>query len=109
MFWISDVPKEAQRGGHAHWTCWEVVFAASGRFEIELDYGDRSESFVLDRPDVGIVIPAGVWCDLRGFEENTVCVVLASEEYDASGYVHDKMAWRVALEKEKSEKRIKDG
>ena len=95
VFWISGVPAGAQRGGHAHRSCSEVVFAASGSFEIELDYGDCREVFVMDKPDVGVVVPAGVWCDLRCFAEGTVCVVLASEPYDAAGYVHNKEEWRV--------------
>lgn len=97
VFWISGVPAGAQRGGHSHRTCSEVVFAVSGRFEIELDYGSYSETFVMDKPDVGVIVPAGVWCELRNFADNTVCVVLASEAYDASGYVHDKEEWRKAV------------
>lgn len=96
VFWISGVPEGAQRGGHAHRSCSEVVFAASGSFEIELDYGDCCEVFVVDQPDAGVVVPAGVWCDLRSFAENTVCVVLASEPYDAAGYIHDKDEWRAS-------------
>ena len=94
VFWITGVPKGARRGGHAHWTCSEIVFAAAGSFVIELDDGEARSTFVLDNPGLGVLVPAGAWCELYDFAENTVCMVLASEKYDASGYVHEKEEWR---------------
>lgn len=96
VFWITDVPADARRGGHAHWTCSEIVFAASGSFEIELDDGEACETYRLNEPNVGVLVPAGVWCELREFTEDSVCLVFASEKYDASGYVHDKSEWKSA-------------
>ena len=93
VFWITDVPAGKTRGGHAHWTCHEAVFAVQGRFEIEVDDGRQREVFVLDAPNEGVVVPAGAWCELRHFEPGTVCVVMASEHFDANGYVHDKGEW----------------
>jgi hypothetical protein len=89
MFWIFNVPAGAERGGHAHWTCSEVIFPVSGSFEITVDDGIRQQTFVMDRPDRGIIIPAGVWCTLRRFSPGTVCCVAASHPYDADGYVND--------------------
>ena len=94
VFWITDVPTDGMRGGHAHWSCHEVVFPVVGGFEIEVDDGDCCRSIVMDDPSTGILIPAGVWCELRHFDEGTVCVVVASEPYDATGYAHERAAWR---------------
>ena len=101
VFWITDVPSDVMRGGHAHWTCHEVVFAAVGSFEIEVDDGEVCRTLVIDNPSIGILIPAGVWCELRHFAKGTVCVVMASEPYDSTGYAHDRALW-------KAEKRRKD-
>lgn len=103
VFWITDVPATAVRGGHAHWTCHEAVFAVTGSFEIEVDDGVRRYSTVLDSPHRGITIPAGVWCELRHFEPGTVCVVMASHPYDASGYALDREAWEKELRNRKNE------
>lgn len=89
MFWISNVPEGASRGEHAHWSCSEVIFPVSGGFEICIDDGHRRETFLLDSPDEGIIVPAKVWCRLQNFRPGTVCVVAASEPYDAEGYVND--------------------
>lgn len=94
VFWITDVPVGQKRGGHAHWTCHEAVFAVAGSVEIELNDGERSVVVHLDSPQRGITIPAGVWCELRCFAPGTVCLVLASERYNAKGYVHDEEQWR---------------
>ncbi|MBQ9386201.1 MAG: GNAT family N-acetyltransferase [Bacteroidaceae bacterium] len=43
----------------------------------------------MDSPRKGILIPPGVWCDLRDFAPGTVCVVFASHPYNASGYINN--------------------
>ena len=92
-FWIFDVPASQVRGGHAHWTCHEAVFALSGSFVLDVDDGQVQHSFVLDDPSVGVVIPAGVWCELRNFSAGTICLAVASEPYEERGYVSDKSLW----------------
>ena len=94
VFWISDVPEGQMRGGHAHWTCHEVVFPVAGSFEIEVDDGTCARTFKMEDSSCGILIPAGVWCELSHFRPGTVCVVMASQEYDVSGYANEKEAWR---------------
>lgn len=89
VFWIYDVPTDKTRGGHAHWTCHEAVFAVKGAFDILLSNGTEEKMFHIDSPHIGILIPAGVWCELRNFAEGTVCVVMASHPYSAEGYVND--------------------
>ena len=101
VFWISQVPSGKVRGGHAHWTCHEVLFPVSGSFEVEVDDGLRSQTFLLDQTNVGLLIPAGVWCELRHFSEDAVCVVVASQPYDPAGYAHAKTEWsRILREKQ---------
>ena len=94
VFWITHVPADKTRGGHAHWTCHEAVFPVSGSFEIEVDDGVCAATLVMDNPSVGVVIPAGVWCELRHFAPGTVCVAVASESFNPDGYSHDKVQWR---------------
>lgn len=89
VFWIFGVPEGQTRGGHAHMTCQEVIFPACGGFEIFVDDGSSRQTFTLDRPDQGILIPAGVWCTLKNFKVGTVCCVMASQPYDAGGYIND--------------------
>ena len=94
VFWITDVPEGKTRGAHAHWTCHEALFAVSGGFELEVDDGNLCSKLQLSKSNYGVMIPAGVWCELRNFQPGTVCVVMASQPYDAEGYVHDRAEWR---------------
>lgn len=89
VFWVYGVKEGQTRGNHAHETCAEVVFPVSGSFDIEVDDGKHSAVYHMDSPSRGVLIPAKVWCCLKNFSNDAVCVVLASQEYDASGYIHD--------------------
>ena len=73
VFWTTKVPKGKDRGGHA----------------LKTDDGKEQLEFVLDKPNVGLVIPPNVWADLTDFKEDTVLVVMASEEYSKIGYIHN--------------------
>lgn len=97
IFWISNVPSESHRGGHAHWSCHEAIFAVRGSFEIEIDDGSTVAAFVLTEGGDGVVVPAGAWCDLRAFSTDALCLVMASESYDVTGYCHNKEEWRQAF------------
>ncbi|MBQ5643174.1 MAG: FdtA/QdtA family cupin domain-containing protein [Bacteroidaceae bacterium] len=89
MFWITDVPVGARRGGHAHTTCKEVVCCVKGSFRLVVSNGREIREFTLDSPDHAVIIPEGVWCSLEDFAKDTVVVVGASEEYDTGGYIRD--------------------
>lgn len=89
VFWIYDVPSGKCRGGHSHRTCAEVVVPVKGNFTMMVDDGRSRFSVVLDSPSKGILIPAGLWCELSDFAPGTVVLVMASQPYDATGYIHD--------------------
>ena len=88
-FWIYGVPNGKKRGGHAHMTCSEVIFPVSGSFQIEVDNGTQRATVQMNKPNVGIHVPAGMWCNLFDFSSDAVCLVLASHTYDNTGYIHD--------------------
>lgn len=89
VFWIYDVPEGEERGAHSHSECAEVVVPVHGAFDMTVDDGTTKATVRLDSPHTGILIPAGVWCQLSNFAQDTVCVVMASHPYNASGYTHD--------------------
>lgn len=89
VFWIYGVPDGKTRGGHSHSESAEVVIPVTGAFTMMVDDGNTRISVRLDSPRKGILIPPGVWCDLRDFAPGTVCVVFASHPYNAAGYIND--------------------
>ena len=89
VFWIYDIGVGKTRGGHAHRSCEEVVIPVSGSFEMFVDDGKSQKTYMMDSPRMGIYIKKNVWCELRKFAPGTICLVLASEEYNQEGYVND--------------------
>ena len=89
IFWIYNVPKGKNRGGHANWKCTEAIFALSGSFDIYVDDGFTYQTYTINTPNKGILIPAGVWCLLQNFRPGTVCFVAASTKYDNKYYVNN--------------------
>lgn len=89
LFWITDVPAGAKRGGHAHMTCKEIVCCVRGSFRLTVSNGADQREFLMDKPDYAVIIPEGVWCSLEGFAKDTVVVVGASEDYSTEGYIRD--------------------
>lgn len=94
VFWIYDVPEGETRGAHSHDECAEVVVPVHGAFDMMVDDGVTRTTVRLDSPHQGILIPAGVWCQLSNFAPDTVCVVMASHPYKASGYTHDYSVYK---------------
>jgi dTDP-4-dehydrorhamnose 3,5-epimerase-like enzyme len=86
VYYLYDVPAGAVRGGHAHKKLEQLVIAASGSFTVVIDDGAKRRKFFLNRPHYGLYIPRMVWRELEDFSSGSICVVLASEEYDESDY-----------------------
>ncbi len=91
---LAEVPDGASRGGHAHKAIDQLFIAISGSFELVLDDGVRSRSFVLDSSDRGVHVTPGIWRDLHSFTSDAVCLVLASEPYDEDDYIRDYSAFQ---------------
>ena len=89
IYYLYDVPGGTSRGGHAHKQLQQLIFAASGSFDIVLDDGCTRRSIHLNRPYIGLYMPAGLWRELDNFSSGSICLVLASHEYDANDYIRD--------------------
>ena len=57
FFWITHVPTTAERGGHAHRTCAEVLYALAGKVKIDLSDGNREKTIELSQANTGVIIP----------------------------------------------------
>lgn len=88
-YWTYDIPAGAARGGHAHKECQEMIIAASGSFTVTLDDGNQKETYLLNRPDQGLLVNTGIWRTLQDFAAGSVCFVLASDLYDADDYIYE--------------------
>jgi hypothetical protein len=93
VFYIYDIPSGESRGAHAHRICHQLLIAASGSFKVSVFDGAESCEFILDRPDIGLHIPPGIWASEFDFSGGGICLVLASHEYDESDYIRNYEAF----------------
>ncbi|MDD3160538.1 MAG: FdtA/QdtA family cupin domain-containing protein [Bacteroidales bacterium] len=89
VYYTYDIPSGASRGGHAHLALFQYVIAACGSFEVLLDDGTNQKTVRLNRPDVALLIVPGIWRELHDFSSGAVCLVLASELYQADDYLEE--------------------
>ena len=89
VYYLYDVPGGENRGAHAHKELSQLIIAASGSFTVTLDDGKCKRSFFLNRPYQGLYVKPGMWRDLDDFSSGAVCMVLASEVYQAEDYIRD--------------------
>lgn len=89
VFYLYDVPGGESRGAHAHRQCHQFLIAASGSFEVLLDDGKIKRQVQLNRPDIGLHIPPGIWASEINFSSGAICLVLASQGYEADDYIRD--------------------
>ena len=88
IYYLYMVP-EVARGAHAHKELQQLLIATSGSVDVIMDDGKEKKTFHLDKPWKGLLIPAGLWRDLKNFSGGAVLLCLASEKYDMADYIRD--------------------
>ncbi|WP_026729021.1 sugar 3,4-ketoisomerase [Flavobacterium denitrificans] len=89
VYYLFDVPSTAFRGGHSHINQHEVLIALSGSFEVIVNDGKEKKSYLLNKPNVGLHLPKGIWRELENFSSGSVCLVLASDIFEEADYIRD--------------------
>ncbi len=89
FFTVFQVPSRDVRGQHAHRRCEQVLVCLAGSVTCTVDDGARRQTYVLDRPDVGLYLPAMTWGAQYDYSPDAVLAVFASLPYDADDYIRD--------------------
>jgi hypothetical protein len=97
VYYLYNVPVDAERGGHAHKELEQVVFALSGSFRMKVDDGTNKKEYWLRDPRKGLYISRLVWREMDCFSQGAVCMVLASQRYDEGDYFRDYDAFLAEL------------
>jgi acetyltransferase-like isoleucine patch superfamily enzyme len=88
-FWVFGVPNSEIRGEHAHKECHQFLVAVSGSVSVLLDSGQDQAEVNLNKPNLGIHIPPGIWGVQYKYSEDAVLMVLASHGYDNNDYIRN--------------------
>lgn len=89
VYWLYDVPGGVARGGHAEMNNEELIIALSGAFEIIVDDGIQSKTYVMNRSYYGLYIPKGLWREIKEFSTNALALEFGSIPYTADDYIRD--------------------
>lgn len=89
VYYLYDVPGGAERGGHAHKELHQLIIAMSGSFDVVLDDGNEKKRIHLNRSYNGLYVCPMIWRELDNFSSGSVCMVLASNNYEESDYYRD--------------------
>lgn len=89
VYYLYDVPSNSTRGGHAHIELMQCLIALSGSFDVVLDDGKNKKVVTLNRPDIGLLIPTGIWRELENFSSGGVCLSLVSDVYKEEDYIRE--------------------
>ena len=94
VYYLFDVPSDSFRGGHAHKEQLEFLIALSGSFTVTLDNGQTKKSFLLNKPNKGLLLPTGIWRELEDFSSGSICLVLSSGEFEEDDYIRDYRSFK---------------
>jgi len=87
VYYLYDVPSNAFRGGHAHINLNQVLIALSGSFDVVLNDGISRTIITLNKPNIGLYIPNGIWRELENFSSGAVCLTIVDELFDEMDYI----------------------
>jgi hypothetical protein len=93
VYWIHDLRAGERRGEHAHRAMQQLLVATSGRLRVELDDGHARREFILDRPTVGLWVPAGLWRRIDVLADGSTLLALASTHFEEADYIRDYAAF----------------
>ena len=75
------------RGKHAHKLCNQFLFCPYGKIEVFCDDGIKNNIFTLEKPNIGLLIPNGIWAEQTYLKDNSVLVVLCDRPYENNDYI----------------------
>jgi dTDP-4-amino-4,6-dideoxygalactose transaminase len=88
-YYIRDVPAGQSRGAHGHKALRQCFLCLRGSVRLTITKNDVSQAVTLTKPWQAAVVGAGCWRDLSDFSEDSVVIVLVSDEYDEGDYIRD--------------------
>ena len=88
-FLVFRVPSRDVRGEHAHRECHQFLICVCGNCSVVADDGTNRTEVLLDRPNLGVYLPPGVWSVQYKYSSDAILLVFASHFYDPADYIRD--------------------
>ena len=94
VYYMFDLEPGSQRGRHAHRKLNQAMTCIQGSCTVLLDDGRIRRELVLDRPGLGVQLPAMVWHEMYDITPGAVLVCFADDVFDAADYIHEYEEFR---------------
>lgn len=89
IFYIYGVEKNVVRGKHANRNSAFLFINISGSSKVKVDYGNTTEIYELNKPNIALFVPKMVWKDMYDFSSDSVLMVLSDKKYDETEYIRN--------------------
>ena len=88
-FWLSDVPENTHRGGHAHHSSQQLLVCLEGLIEAQIEeVTGQTYQFQLNRSTHGLYLPPLCW-GVFAFHQKAIALGLASDYFNEADYIRD--------------------
>ena len=77
------------RGMHAHRLCSQLLICSNGSIEVFCDDSVDQKVFLLDQPNLGLLVPPGIWAEQRYIQKNSSMTVICDRLYESEDYISD--------------------
>ena len=94
FFLVTGVPRSERRGNHAHKQCEQFLVAMTGSLRVSLHSAGQQLDYVLDSPEIGLLIPKMTWGVQYDYSADCNLLVLASHQFDPDDYIHEFSVFR---------------
>ena len=84
-----QAPIGAIRGKHAHRSCAQFMICPQGAVDIVCNDGAEQRSFLLNRCDLGLLVPSKIWAFEVFNDVNSLLIVVCDRRYEADDYIRD--------------------
>ncbi len=82
-------PRGAVRGRHAHKKCSQFMFCSHGAIDVNCDNGSQTATYRLNKPDIGLLVPPGIWAQQVYLSEQSVLTVLCDRLFESEDYIRN--------------------
>ena len=77
------------RGMHAHRLCSQLLICSNGSIEVFCDDSVDQKVFLLDQPNLGLLVPPGIWAEQKYIQKNSSMTVICDRLYEPEDYISD--------------------
>ncbi len=79
----------AVRGEHAHKECNQFLICVNEHISVECDDGIQKKVFVLDKPNIGLLLPNSIWSKQIYHGNEATITVICDQPYKEQDYIRD--------------------